>query len=64
MEQGEGMAKDLRIRINGSVYRRLMAMQKRQNIPLGDFVVSLVNQERKRELQKELDSRNGKKGAK
>ena len=59
MEQGEGMAKDLRIRINGSVYRRLMAMQKRQNIPLGDFVASLVNQERKRELQKELDSRNG-----
>jgi hypothetical protein len=38
-----------------------MAMQKRKNLPLGDLVASLVNQERMHELEKEADSRNGKK---
>jgi hypothetical protein len=41
-----------------------MAMQKRKNLPLGDLVASLVNQERMHELEKEADSRNGKKGGK
>jgi hypothetical protein len=58
------MAKNSMITINDSAHRRLMAMQKRKNLPLGDLVASLVNQERMHELEKEADSRNGKKGGK
>jgi hypothetical protein len=53
---GDGiMAKTLTFKINDSAHRRLMAMQERKRLPLGELIAYLVNQERKRELQKEAD---------
>ena len=49
------MAINLTIRINDSAHRTHtdVDVQKRKNIPLGDLIAYLVNQERKSELQKQ-----------